>query len=77
VPVAASKPANIEKHQVPAKTAATTATPTATTTTPRKELNVRAKKSKHGDRAANKGDGSLVLVRNLAPLIFCLNQRPY
>lgn len=28
----------------------------------RKELNVRAKKSKHGDRAANKGDGSLVLV---------------
>lgn len=30
--------------------------------TPRKELNVRAKKSKHGDRAANKGDGSLVLV---------------
>ncbi|KAK9445626.1 nuclear pore complex subunit Nup133 [Metarhizium brunneum] len=29
--------------------------------TPRKELNVRAKKSKHGDRAANKGDGSLVL----------------
>ena len=32
------------------------------TPTPRKELNVRAKKSKHGDRAANKGDGSLVLV---------------
>lgn len=31
--------------------------------TPRKELAVRAKKSKHGDRAANKGDGSLVLVR--------------
>lgn len=29
----------------------------------RKELNVRAKKAKHGDRAANKGDGSLVLVR--------------
>lgn len=28
----------------------------------RKELNVRAKKTKHGDRAANKGDGSLVLV---------------
>jgi nuclear pore complex protein Nup133 len=28
----------------------------------RKDLNVRAKKSKHGDRAANKGDGSLVLV---------------
>ncbi|GAO18091.1 hypothetical protein UVI_02059750 [Ustilaginoidea virens] len=27
----------------------------------RKESNVRAKKSKHGDRAANKGDGSLVL----------------
>lgn len=34
--------------------------------TPRKELNVRAKKSKHGDRAANKGDGSLVLVRSTA-----------
>jgi hypothetical protein len=29
----------------------------------RKELNVRTKKAKHGDRAANKGDGSLVLVR--------------
>ncbi|KAI1045149.1 hypothetical protein LB505_013203 [Fusarium chuoi] len=28
----------------------------------RKELNVRAKKAKHGDRAANKGDGSLVLI---------------
>ncbi|KAJ4265424.1 hypothetical protein NW762_004712 [Fusarium torreyae] len=28
----------------------------------RKELNVRAKKAKHGDRAANKGDGSLVLT---------------
>ncbi|KAH6899979.1 Nup133 N terminal like-domain-containing protein [Thelonectria olida] len=34
----------------------------APTPTPRKELNVRAKKSKHGDRAANKGDGSLVLT---------------
>lgn len=32
------------------------------TLAPRKELNVRAKKPKHGDRAANKGDGSLVLV---------------
>ena len=31
-------------------------------TTPRKDLNVRTKKSKHSDRAANKGDGSLVLV---------------
>lgn len=30
--------------------------------TPRRELNLRAKKTKHGDRAANKGDGSLVLV---------------
>jgi nuclear pore complex protein Nup133 len=29
---------------------------------PRRDLNVRAKKAKHGDRAANKGDGSLVLV---------------
>ncbi|KAG5980232.1 hypothetical protein E4U55_004255 [Claviceps digitariae] len=28
----------------------------------RKELNLRVKKSKHGDRAANKGDGSLVLA---------------
>lgn len=28
----------------------------------RKDLNVRAKKPKHGDRAVNKGDGSLVLV---------------
>ncbi|CEI66860.1 unnamed protein product [Fusarium venenatum] len=28
----------------------------------RKELNVRVKKAKHGDRAANKGDGSLVLT---------------
>ncbi|KAK2612338.1 hypothetical protein QQS21_001602 [Conoideocrella luteorostrata] len=34
--------------------------------TPRKELNVRAKKSKHGDRAANKGDGSLVLTSTSA-----------
>lgn len=33
--------------------------------TPRRELNIRAKKTKHGDRAANKGDGSLVLVRVL------------
>ena len=32
--------------------------------TPRRDLNVRAKKTKHGDRAANKGDGSLVLVRD-------------
>ena len=30
--------------------------------TPRKELHPRTKKTKHGDRAANKGDGSLVLV---------------
>lgn len=37
--------------------------------TPRKELNVRAKKSKHGDRAANKGDGSLVLVRYTQPCV--------
>ncbi|KFH41686.1 Nucleoporin-like protein [Hapsidospora chrysogenum ATCC 11550] len=29
---------------------------------PRRDLNVRAKKAKHGDRAANKGDGSLVLT---------------
>lgn len=29
---------------------------------PRKELHVRAKKSKHAERAASKGDGSLVLV---------------
>lgn len=29
----------------------------------RRESTVRTKKSKHGDRAANKGDGSLVLVR--------------
>lgn len=29
----------------------------------RKELIVRTKKPKHGDRAAQKGDGSLVLVR--------------
>lgn len=35
----------------------------------RRELNVRTKKSKHGDRAANKGDGSLVLVRNRINLI--------
>lgn len=35
--------------------------------TPRRELNIRAKKAKHGDRAANKGDGSLVLV-GLLPL---------
>lgn len=35
---------------------------THATPTPRKELNVRSKKQKHADRAANKGDGSLVLV---------------
>lgn len=40
-------PENIENHN-----------PTPT----RKDLNVRAKKPKHGDRAANKGDGSVVLV---------------
>lgn len=32
--------------------------------THRKELNVRTRKSKHNDRAAQKGDGSLVLVRS-------------
>ncbi|KAG5999685.1 hypothetical protein E4U54_001726 [Claviceps lovelessii] len=32
----------------------------------RKELNLRVKKSKHGDRAANKGDGSLVLTSTSA-----------
>lgn len=37
---------------------------------PRKELNVRAKKSKHGDRAANKGDGSLVLVLSILCFFF-------
>lgn len=37
---------------------------------PRKELNVRAKKPKHGDRAANKGDGSLVLVLRLPVALF-------
>ena len=31
--------------------------------TPHKDLSVRAKKSKHSDRAANKSDGSFVLVR--------------
>lgn len=34
--------------------------------TSRKELAMRAKKSKHGDRAANKGDGSLVLTSTSA-----------
>ena len=29
---------------------------------PRKELHVRTKKSKHAERAASKGDGSVVLV---------------
>ncbi len=29
---------------------------------PRRESHVRAKKSKHGERAAQKGDGSLLLV---------------
>ncbi|KAH7149505.1 Nup133 N terminal like-domain-containing protein [Dactylonectria estremocensis] len=38
------------------------ATESPQTPTLRKELNVRAKKSKHGDRAANKGDGSLILT---------------
>lgn len=33
------------------------------TPTPRRESNIRSKKQKHGDRAVNKGDGSLVLVR--------------
>lgn len=40
---------------------------------PRKELNVRAKKSKHGDRAANKGDGSLVLVLSISCSFFCVS----
>jgi nuclear pore complex protein Nup133 len=34
----------------------------------RKELIVRTKKPKHGDRAAQKGDGSLVLVRRKLPI---------
>ncbi|ODA80310.1 hypothetical protein RJ55_03268 [Drechmeria coniospora] len=34
--------------------------------TPRKESNLRTKKPKHGDRATNKGDGSLVLTSNNA-----------
>lgn len=37
--------------------------------TPRSELHVRAKKSKHSDRAANKGDGSLVLASSPSPLL--------
>lgn len=41
--------------------------------TSRKELNVRAKKSKHGDRAANKGDGSLVLVNSTPPMLDLLS----
>lgn len=32
---------------------------------PRRESHVRAKKSKHGDRAAQKGDGSLLLVSRM------------
>lgn len=36
---------------------------------PRKELHVRTKKSKHAERAASKGDGSVVLVsRQSLPL---------
>ncbi|KAK5987126.1 Nuclear pore protein [Cladobotryum mycophilum] len=35
-------------------------------TTPRKELNPRVKKPKHGERAAHKGDGSLILTSNNA-----------
>jgi nuclear pore complex protein Nup133 len=38
--------------------------------TPRKDVSVRAKKTKHSDRAANKGDGSLVLVGS--PLLWSL-----
>jgi hypothetical protein len=33
--------------------------------TPRRDSSMRIKKPKHGDRAANKGDGSLVLVRQI------------
>ncbi|KAI5462506.1 Nup133 N terminal like-domain-containing protein [Mariannaea sp. PMI_226] len=46
------------------------------TPTPRKELNVRAKKSKHGDRAANKGDGSLVLTSTNAYIVSKLPALP-
>ncbi|KPM46163.1 Nucleoporin [Neonectria ditissima] len=44
--------------------------------TARKELNVRAKKSKHGDRAANKGDGSLVLTSTNAYIVSKLPALP-
>ena len=33
-----------------------------TNNTPRRDATVRPRKSKHGDRVANKGDGSLLLV---------------
>ncbi|KAF4972360.1 hypothetical protein FZEAL_9609 [Fusarium zealandicum] len=42
----------------------------------RKELNVRAKKAKHGDRAANKGDGSLVLTSTNAYTVSKLPSLP-
>ncbi|KAJ4157189.1 hypothetical protein NW754_008834 [Fusarium falciforme] len=42
----------------------------------RKELNVRAKKAKHGDRAANKGDGSLVLTSTNAYIVSKLPALP-
>lgn len=46
--------------------------PTSTPT--RKDLNVRTKKPKHGDRAANKGDGSVVLVGEFLDLACCARQ---
>lgn len=35
--------------------------------TPRRDSSIRTKKSKHGERAAAKGDGSLLLVRAPPP----------
>ncbi|CAK7205072.1 hypothetical protein SEUCBS139899_007837 [Sporothrix eucalyptigena] len=63
---------NVENHAQPPSTtpaaaavAAATATPTTVASAPKKELSVRSKKTKAGERIS-KGDGSVVLASNNA-----------
>lgn len=65
--IAEARPEKVATPVEPKKDVAVENAP-PTQTVLRKELIVRTKKPKHGDRAAPKGDGSLVLVcRKLHP----------
>lgn len=60
--MAEARPEKVATPVEPKKDVAIENAPPAVQTVLRKELIVRTKKPKHGDRAAQKGDGSLVLV---------------